>query len=334
VNKNLILGGVFATHTEMDENGNVIERDEFHVRIYWHLLTSGAIKKLKGGRLHVLITIALHCDNKGEGWPSTKRMAEMLPYSERQIKTFCKELEELGFIERWQTRKDNGDFGKMHYRLKAAFPAPETTDQSTDQNTEIDEEPRGAKTSPRQKSHNNKDSGVVQKPHRAKSAHARKVHPKEEPSSMKEDNMNGWMGASRISIEEVEKSLDEEIKNDPILKALNTYINGVDISGDGREVNKAEFVSEFYIVLHKHFPNRLHPDIIRIAFRLYNEKQYDIKGYRKTIDLIVNPAGWFHDCYRDAILIYKQIRYIKSVEERKQRENELIKSAIRASRAG
>jgi len=328
VGKNLILGGVFATHTEMDENGNVIQRDEFHVRIYWHLLTSGAIKKLKGGRLHVLITIALHCDNKGEGWPSTKRMAEMLPYSERQIKTFCKELEELGFIERWQTRKENGDFGKMHYRLKAAFPAPADEADQTEE-----EKSRSAKIAPREKPRSDKDSGAVNFPHRAESAHARKVHPKEDPSS-KEEVMNEWMGASRISIEEVEKSLDEEIKNDPILKALNTYINGVDISGDGREVNKAEFVSEFYIMLHKHFPNRLHPDIIRIAFRLYNEKQYDIKGYRKTIDLIVNPAGWFHDCYRDAILIYKQIRYIKSVEERKQRENELIKSAIRASRAG
>ncbi len=329
VKKNLILGGVFATHTEMDENGNVIERDEFHVRIYWHLLTSGAIKKLKGGRLHVLITIALHCDNKGEGWPSTKRMAEMLPYSERQIKTFCKELEELGFIERWQTRKENGDFGKMHYRLKAAFPAPADEADQTEE-----EKSRSAKIAPREKPRSDKDSGAVQKPHRAKSAHARKVHPKEEPSSMKEDNMNGWMGAPRLSIQDVEKSLDEEAKEDPILKALYDGIKFVDITGDeNNRVDRAEFAAEFYMVLHKHFRNRIHPEIIRIAFRLYNEKQYSNDG-RKSIDYIANPAGWFYQCYDEAIHIYKQIRYARSVEEKNQREDELIRKAIYASRVG
>ena len=144
--------------------------------------------------------------------------------------------------------------------------------------------------------------------------------------------MNGWMGAPRLSIEEVEKSLDQEMENDPILEALHKHIQAVDIHGDGREVDQTKYVGEFYMMLQKHFPNRLHPEIIRIAFRLYNEKQYDIKGWRKTIDYIMNPAGWLYDCYKDAILIYKQTRYAKSAEEREQREKELLERAILASR--
>lgn len=332
--KNLILGGVFATHTEMDENGNIVERDEFHVRIYWHLLTSGAIKKLKGGRLHVLITIALHCNNKGEGWPSTKRMAEMLPYSERQIKSYCKDLEELGFIERWQARKENGDFGKMHYRLKAAFPAPESSRDAADQNTAEEEKTRSAKNTPREKPHNIKDSGAGQFPHRAKNAHARKVPPKEDPS-LKEEMMNEWMGAPRLSIKDVEKALDEEIREDPILKALYEGIQRVDITGDGNDndVDRAEFAAEFYMVLQNHFRNRMHPEIVRIAFRLYNEQQYTNDG-RKSVDYIGNPAGWFYKCYSNAIHIFKQIRYASSVEEKKAREDELVRKAIYASRVG
>src|SRR5690606_40590873 len=62
------------------------------------------------------------------------------------LKTFCKELEELGFIERWQTRKENGDFGKMHYRLKAAFPAPADEADQTEE-----EKSRSAKIAPREK---------------------------------------------------------------------------------------------------------------------------------------------------------------------------------------
>jgi hypothetical protein len=55
-------------------------------------------------------------------------------------------------------------------------------------------------------------------------------------------------------------------------------------------------------------------------------------GWRKTIDYIMNPSGWLYDCYKDAILIYKQTRYAKSAEEHEQREKELIEKATLTSR--
>ena len=147
-------------------------------------------------------------------------------------------------------------------------------------------------------------------------------------------HMNGWMGAPRPSIEDVERALDEEIEEDPILTALYDGIQWVDITGDGNDkVDRAEFAAEFYMILYKHFRTRMHPEIIRIAFRLYNEKQYAADG-RKSIDYIGNPAGWFYKCYDEAIGIYKQIRYARSVEQKKQREDELIQKAIYASRVG
>ncbi|MFO7295997.1 MAG: hypothetical protein C0P72_008235 [Clostridia bacterium] len=166
-------------------------------------------------------------------------------------------------------------------------------------------------------------------------------HDQENPTQLNNDHtnnrnkhMNGWMGAPRLSIQDVEKSLDEEAKEDPILKALYDGIKFVDITGDeNNRVDRAEFAAEFYMVLHKHFRNRMHPEIIRIAFRLYNEKQYSNDG-RKSIDYIANPAGWFYQCYDEAIHIYKQIRYTRSVEEKNQREDELIRKAIYASRVG
>lgn len=119
----LLFGGVFATHTEWDEHGNVIERDEFHTRLYWELWTSGAMKKLKGPRLHVLLTIVQHSDRNGEGFPGIRRMAELLPYNKDSIAKAINELIELGFLEREeQKRAEAGKFGEIKYRIRYVIP--------------------------------------------------------------------------------------------------------------------------------------------------------------------------------------------------------------------
>lgn len=118
----LILGGVFATHTEMDSEGNVTQRDEFHTRLYWDLWHSGAMLKLKGARLHVLLTIAQHADKNGEGFPSIERMASMLPYNKNAINKAIQDLIELGFLQRKQKRKEKGKFGKNHYTIEYTAP--------------------------------------------------------------------------------------------------------------------------------------------------------------------------------------------------------------------
>lgn len=123
MDKNLILGGVFATHTEVDEQGNVVERDEFHLRLYWELFHSGAIKKLKGAKLHALLAIAMHADRRAESWPTIEDMAEILPYSKNAISSAVAGLEEDGFIEREQQRGEKGKFGNMKYRIRYTSPA-------------------------------------------------------------------------------------------------------------------------------------------------------------------------------------------------------------------
>lgn len=133
----LLFGGVFATHTEWDENGNVVERDEFHTRLYWELWTSGAMKNLKGPRLHVLLTIVQHSDRNGEGFPGIRRMAELLPYNKDTIAKTVRELIELGFLERdEQQRSEEGKFQDIKYRIKFVMPTPCPKKPDTDKTQE------------------------------------------------------------------------------------------------------------------------------------------------------------------------------------------------------
>lgn len=135
----LIFGGVFATHTEMDEYGNVIQRDDFHTRVYWHLWESGAMMKLKGAKLHVLMTIIMHADKRGEGFPSIRRMAEILPYNKDAINKAINELIELDFLERDQKRSGKGTFDHNTYRIKCNVPCPEKVDtEESEENKSVE----------------------------------------------------------------------------------------------------------------------------------------------------------------------------------------------------
>ena len=113
-----IFGGVFSTHTEFDAEGNVVERDEFHVRIYWELWNSGTMKKLKGAKFHVLMTIAMHVDRNAQGFPSIRRLASLLPYNKDAINKAINELIEMGLLERNQIRSEKGKFDHNTYKIK------------------------------------------------------------------------------------------------------------------------------------------------------------------------------------------------------------------------
>lgn len=141
MDKNLILGGVFATHTEMDADGNIVEKDHFHLRLYWELFHSGAIMKLKGAKLHVLLAIAMHADKRAESWPSIDRLTDLVPYGKNAINQAIQSLEEDGFIEREQGRGQAGQFGSMKYRIRYGVPdevkdeIPEDGDETPDEST-------------------------------------------------------------------------------------------------------------------------------------------------------------------------------------------------------
>lgn len=114
-----IIGGIFGTHTEIDEHGNVVQKDDFHLRIYWDLFYSGAIGKLKGNMLHVYLTIAMHLDQRGEGWPTQERIAELCKINRETVVNSIKKLVEAGFIEAEKARS-KGKFDNTVYKIKFA----------------------------------------------------------------------------------------------------------------------------------------------------------------------------------------------------------------------
>ncbi|GGE28249.1 hypothetical protein GCM10011571_32940 [Marinithermofilum abyssi] len=118
-----IIGGIFGTgtYTEWDEDGNAIQKKEkFNIRLYRDLWDSGAIKKLKGNRLGVFLTIAIHADNDGEGWPSQKTIASKLGINPETVNTAVQHLEKDGFIERDIVFDENGRCVGTVYKLRFA----------------------------------------------------------------------------------------------------------------------------------------------------------------------------------------------------------------------
>jgi DNA-binding transcriptional regulator YhcF (GntR family) len=116
--KKPIIGGIFGTHTEWDENGNVTVKDDFHLRIYWDLWHTGAMKRLKGNMLHVYLTIAMHLDRRGEGWPTQAQIAKLCGINRDTVGTAIKKLVKEGFIEAEKVRSKNGKFDNTVYKIK------------------------------------------------------------------------------------------------------------------------------------------------------------------------------------------------------------------------
>src|SRR5690242_14430408 len=97
-----IIGGIFGTgkYTEFTADGEAVERKEkFNIRLYKDLWYTGAIKKLKGNKLSVWLTIAIHANNQAEGWPSQRTIAELLGLNKDTVTKALEALEKDGFIE-------------------------------------------------------------------------------------------------------------------------------------------------------------------------------------------------------------------------------------------
>ncbi|NHN35580.1 helix-turn-helix domain-containing protein [Paenibacillus agricola] len=70
------------------------------------------------------------------------------------------------------------------------------------------------------------------------------------------------------------------------------------------------YMPRIYSMLVSRFKNLLDASIVEIACDLYIEKYYDLRGLNPKFE-IVNPVGWFHDAYKDAIHVWKAKRYKK-----------------------
>jgi predicted transcriptional regulator len=128
-----IIGGIFGTRTEWDAEGNQIKKDDFHLRLYWDLWHSGAIANMPRFELHVYLTIAMHLDQRGQGWPTQEEIAEMLKVNRKTVGAATKALEEKGYIERERHRKPDGTWSNYIYKIKFAPPVQQHDhDQKTD----------------------------------------------------------------------------------------------------------------------------------------------------------------------------------------------------------
>jgi DNA-binding Lrp family transcriptional regulator len=165
-----IIGGIFGTgkYTVFTDEGEAVEKKEkFNIRLYKDLWYSGAIKKLKGNKLSVWLTIAIHANNSAEGWPSQRTIAELLGLNKDTVTKTLEALEKDGFIERSElARNDNGRFKNTKYKIKFA---PDLT---------------SPKKPDREEPSKNKDSIQSEKTVHGKTGHGKVGHKKE---SLKED---------------------------------------------------------------------------------------------------------------------------------------------------
>lgn len=135
-----IIGGIFGTRTEWDAEGNQIKKDDFHLRIYWDLWHSGAIADMPRYQLHVYLTIAMHLDQRGKGWPTQEQIAELLKVNRKTVGEAIKALVQKGYIERTRHRKPDGTWSNYEYKIK--FAPSSDHDQKPDdhvQKTDMDE---------------------------------------------------------------------------------------------------------------------------------------------------------------------------------------------------
>jgi len=180
-----IIGGIFGTgtYTVWDEEGKAhTKKEKFNIRLYKDLWTSGAIRKLKGNLLGIFLTIAIHADSQGEGWPTQQTIADLLGISRDTVGKGLKKLEEYGFIEREKTRYQ-GKFDNTIYKIKFA---PDLKDESEDHDQgnkrPKSERPKTMSENPtRQKSHKINVPTTSEKPTR-KNRHG-KTDTKDNPFS-------------------------------------------------------------------------------------------------------------------------------------------------------
>lgn len=123
-------------------------------------------------------------------------------------------------------------------------------------------------------------------------------------------NMYVCMSASdEISAAAADSSLIDT--PDPIYQALQEEASGMFIhNGINIAMPQAQHhLIEIYAMLHKQFPQQLDPTVVKNACTLFIERTLDMTdpvpgGWRLKVELR-NPAGFYHDCYKDAVTEYK-----------------------------
>ncbi|MGF7036755.1 hypothetical protein J2T17_007830 [Paenibacillus mucilaginosus] len=101
------------------------------------------------------------------------------------------------------------------------------------------------------------------------------------------------------------------ISPDPIYKALQEEATGLYIdNGINLKMPEAQHhLIEIYTMLYKKFPRQLDVSVIKTACNLFIERTLDMTnpvpgGWSFKMNLR-NPAGFFYDCYKDALYEYK-----------------------------
>lgn len=113
-----ILSGIFQRWRDLDHSGKARSSDDWFILVHRRLFTSGAIRKLHGARLHVLLALVMHANAEAEAWPTQQRLAEHTGYSVAAVNRAVQGLETDGFIQRERLRGDDGTFsGATRYKL-------------------------------------------------------------------------------------------------------------------------------------------------------------------------------------------------------------------------
>lgn len=216
-NKRPILGGIFGTRTEVDSEGNVIQKDDFHLRLYWELFEPNLQKEaLKGNAFKVFLFIAMHLDKNGEGWPSQRRIAKKLGINKDTVGTAIERLEKYGLIEASQSRKPDGTWANTVYKLRLT---PEIVDKET-------KKAASEKTGHGTKPHKTEDFTVSEKTGDGKSGPGFFGH-KEDTNSKKDNNVKAVVAFYQ---EEFKKMFNAKLsKKDAESFTLEAKKNGKDL---------------------------------------------------------------------------------------------------------
>lgn len=135
-----IIGGIFGTRTEVDAQGNVTEKDEFHLRIYWDFWRPEVQKVMKGNTCRVFLFIAMHMNKRGEGWPSQEYIAKRLGMARNTVSKCVDALVKAGYIEVSQKRGPDGKFGEPVYKLKQPLLDQAEAEEEDDAQPPVEDE--------------------------------------------------------------------------------------------------------------------------------------------------------------------------------------------------
>lgn len=120
------------------------------------------------------------------------------------------------------------------------------------------------------------------------------------------DCMSESEQSDRINdINENHKNIGKEKVENEIIDALNTYVprhcyaNNIPLG--------QAYIAEIYLMLLKLFQNRLSAEIVRMAAERYFDRACEVLpgGVVANKFNVKNPVGLFHECYKEAIKLYK-----------------------------